>query len=75
MGDAVRVLAWNDANGNEILDAGDLVGEHPTSVVVAGGARVDGVDITLEPVVDVPEGLAQVARVVAGQPAGGFDEP
>ena len=57
MGAAVRVLAWNDANENELLDAGDLVGEHPTSVVVAGGARIDGVDIVLEPVVDVPEGL------------------
>lgn len=60
-----RVVAWTDQNRNGRVDAGDFLGAHPAWVAVAAGVRTTGVDVLLEPVLDVGAALAAAAPGLA----------
>jgi hypothetical protein len=42
-----EVFAWSDENANGFVDPGDFYGEYPTTVQVAAGDDIRGIDFTL----------------------------
>jgi serine protease len=68
MAGRVRVLAWLDTDGSGRPDGGDFVGEFASSVSVAGGATVEGVDLLLEPFVAPSTAASVLERFLEASP-------
>ena len=63
-----EVVAWTDENGDGERGPGDFYGTYRTAVQVAPGERVTGVDIVLEPVLDV-DAVRAAPEAAGAEPA------